>query len=340
VRTVRKIKPEPPFPRLERVGIYCRVSSKHEEQLSSLAGQVSYFTRMVMNHPYWRLYDIYIDIKSAETASARSEYTRLLQDCRNGNIDLVITKSISRFGRDTVELLSAIRELHKLGVAVLFDEETISTMSPDSEFITTIIEAYAQAENESRSDNTKAGLIMKAKNGSSGLYKRRCFGYYTDTNGDLQINKEEAAVVRSIFEMYLSGESLVGIIGILEARNVKTATGKDKWSKNTLDKLLSNEKYSGDVLLFKSYSEVQLSPVKIKRRKENKGELERYMCVSNHPAIISKELFEAVQTEKQRRTNVEITGEGTRRKTTRYSKKRDTVQPNQIVKMNTPSRQS
>jgi len=167
---------------------------------------------------------------------------------------------------------------------------------------------------------------MGAKSGSSKLYKRRCFGYYTDKDGDLQINKDEAVVVRSIFEMYLGDESLVGIIKNLESDGVKTATGKDIWSKNTLDKMLSNEKYCGDVEIFKSYSLTQLSPVKTKKRKENKGEVERYMCESDHPAIISKEAFEAVQAEKVRRSNVEITEDGAKRRSTRYSKKRDAVE--------------
>jgi len=322
---ITKIEPKFVLPTMKRVGIYCRVSSKHEAQLASLAQQVSYYTRVVVNHPGWWLTDIYIDIKSAETTSSRTEFLRLLQDCRSGNIDLVITKSISRFGRDAVDLLNAIRELRGLGVGVLFDEETISTTESNSEFIITILEAYAQAENESRSGNTKQGLVMSAENGSSGLYNRRCFGYYTDENGELQINEDEAVIVRSIFDMYLSGESLVGIIKKLESDGIKTATGKDKWSKNTLDKLLSNEKYSGDVVIFKSYSWTQLSPEKIKKRKENKGESERYICESNHPAIISKEMFKAVQEEKVRRSNIEITENGVKRKSTRYSKKRDSA---------------
>jgi len=218
--------------------------------------------------------------------------------------------------------------LRKLGVGVLFDEEMVDTTEPDSEFITTIVEAFAQAENESLSANTKRGLVMRAKSGSSGLYKRRCFGYYTDKNGDLQVNEDEATVVRSIFHMYLDGESLVGIIRRLEANGTKTATGKDKWSNNTLDKLLSNEKYCGDVVIFKSYSSVQLSPEKTKTRKENKGEFERYMCISNHPAIITKEKFEAVQAEKARRSNIETTESGAKRRAKRYSKKRDAVQSN------------
>jgi len=259
--TIKITKPLSEIPRYRNVGIYCRVSSTHAEQLTSLSNQVSHFTKMVMRRAGWWLTDIYIDIKSAEMGNNRSEYERLLRDCRDKRLDLVITKSISRFGRDTIELLSTIRELRVLGIGVMFEQENLSTESADNEHIITIIEAFAQAECESRSKNTRWGLENRAKNGTCGLYKRRCFGYYTDKNGDLQINMEEAQIVRSIYEMYLSGESLVGIIKKLEVDGIKTPTGKDKWSKNTLDKLLLNEKYTGQVELFKSFSVKQIDPV-------------------------------------------------------------------------------
>jgi DNA invertase Pin-like site-specific DNA recombinase len=277
-----------------------------------------------MNKPDWLLVDIYIDIKSAETIFNRSEFLRLLDDCHNGKIDMVITRSINRFGRDTVDLLKTIQELRKLGVGVLFDEESLFTTDSNSEFVITFIEAFAQAENESRSENTKAGLIMGAKNGTSGLFNRRCFGYYTDDNGNLHINDSEAEIVRSIFSMYLDGESLLGIIRKLEADGIKTATGKAKWSKNTLDKLLSNEKYCGNITIFKTYSEMEMSPVKMKKRRINKGEHEKYISAENHPAIIPQEMFEAVQAEKMRRSNVELSDDGTKkRKSSRYSRKKN-----------------
>ena len=307
----------------KHVGIYCRVSSKHSEQLLSLSHQVSQYTRIVMQREDWILEDIYIDIKSGETANDRVEFLRLLQDCRSRKIDLVVTRSISRFGRDTLELLSAIRELRNLGVGVMFNEENILTTETDSELIATVIEAFAQAENESKSDNTKIGLAMKAKNGSLGLYNRRCFGYVTDENGKLQIEESEAEIVRSIFAMYLAGESLVGIIHNLEAKEIKTPTGKPKWGKNALDKLLSNEKYCGNVIIFKTYAEVEYFPMKVKKRKENNGERAQYISEFNHPAVISKDIFDAVQAEKERRSNVEIVDGVAVRRAKRYSKKRD-----------------
>ena len=158
-----KTNRELPLPKIKRVGIYCRVSSKHDYQLASLAQQVSYFSRFVTKHPGWCLADIYIDVKSADTLSPRKEFLRMLDDCRKGKLDLILTKSISRFARDTVDLLTVIRELRALEIGVLFDLEMMSTTEPDSEFISTIIEAYAQAENKSRSANIRTGLMMRAK---------------------------------------------------------------------------------------------------------------------------------------------------------------------------------
>ena len=272
----------------------------------------------------WQLADIYVDIKSGETVSARSELIRLLNDCRNGLLDIVITKSISRLSRDTVELLSVIRELRFLGVEVVFEQEMLSSADISGELMISVIEAMTQAENDSRSQNVRWGIVKKAKDGTAALYKRRCFGYFTDKDGNLQINEDEAEIVRSIFAMYLAGQSLIGIIRELAVEEVKTPTGKDKWSKRSLDHLLSNEKYSGDVEIFKSYTVKEYSPFKVVKMKKNKGELERYVAIANHPAIITKRDFEAVQAEKARRTNIEYTAtDGVKRKSTRYSAKRD-----------------
>jgi len=282
---------------------------------------------MVPRQPTWRLTDIYIDIKSGETTSARSEFSRLLDDCRNGLLDIVITKSISRFSRDTEELLSVIRELRSYGVEVIFEQEMLSTADNSSELMISVIEAIAQAENESRSQNVRWGIVQKAKEGTAALYKRRCYGYFTDRDGNLQINKKEAKVIRSIFGMYLAGQSLLGIIRQLEADTIKTPTGKDKWSKRALDHLLSNRKYTGDVEIFKTYTVKEYSPIKVVKTKKNKGEFDRYVAIASHPAIISKTDFAAVQDEKARRTNVEITEDGAKRKSTRYSVKRDVSAP-------------
>ena len=186
-----------------------------------------------------------------------------------------------------------------------------------------ILEAVSQAENDSRSRDVKWGIVKRAMDGSAGLYRRRCYGYFTGKDGALQIDETEAGVVRSIFDMYLAGQSLVGIISSLETEGIKTPTGKEKWSKRTLDHLLSNDKYSGDVTIFKTYTTMEYVPYKRKRTKKNDGEFARYISIANHPAIVSKDVFETVQNEKARRTNVEMSEDGIKRKSTRYSVKRD-----------------
>ncbi len=313
----------PVFPQRKRTGLYCRVSSTLAPQLQSLAQQISYLTKMVMHEPWWLLTDIYIDVKSGEAVSNRPQFMRLIGDCKAGLIDLVIAKNISRFSRDAAELLSVIRELRAIGVEVLFEQEMLSTADNSSELMISVIEAIAQADNDSRSKNVRWAIVKRAQDCTSALYKRRCYGYYTDSDGELRINEEEAAVVRSIFDMYLSGLSLVGIIRALEAEGAKTPTGKDKWSKRTLDQLLSNDKYSGDVTIFKTYTAKEYSPFKAIKRKDNHGEHERYVSLACHPAIISKDDFDAVQAEKARRSNVEAVDGEWKRKSTHYSVKRD-----------------
>jgi site-specific DNA recombinase len=176
-RKVTKLPRALEFPKISSVGIYCRVSSTHAAQLASLAQQASYLTKLVMGRPGWWLADIYLDVQSGGAGANRPEYQRLLRDCREGRLDLVLVKSISRFGRDTAELVTILRELKSLGIAVMFDNEKISTDDADNEHIITIIEAYAQAETESRVRNTRWGLEKRAQDGTLGLNKRRCYGY-------------------------------------------------------------------------------------------------------------------------------------------------------------------
>ena len=322
-RSVSRVPALPVLPKNLRVGIYCRVNSTHADQLDSLAQQASTLTRLVMSRWDWRLTDIYLEIKSGTSGSARPEYERLVGDCRNGYLDLVITKSISRFGRDTLELVARIRELKDLGVSVMFENESINTKDADAENIITIIEASAQAESEAKSANTRWGLERRATDSNFGLYKRRCYGYTTDDDGNLHINPEEATVVEQIFDLYLSGHSLVSIIRTLEELGIKTPTGKPRWSKNALDKLLSNQKYVGRAEIFKTFSTRLIDPVAPAKRKANKGEFSKCIIMESHPAIISAELFDALQTEKTRRTNITTTADGTKRAGTRYSAKRD-----------------
>lgn len=296
----------PPIPKREkRVGIYCRVSTNSMEQLQSLTAQVSHLTRLTAAMPQWLLSDVYMDVATSKTGSSRKEFNRMLDDCRLNKLEIVFTKSISRFGRDTVEILDALRQLKQLGVRVIFEQEELDTANTDSDLMISILESLAQAENESRSENIKWGIKQRAASGTSKLYDRKCYGYKHDKDGKLIIDERKAENVKLIFDLYLSGQSVIGIIKELEKRRLLSPTEKEKWCKRTIDVMLSNEKYTGDVRLLKSgNSEVH------------------YLASDNNPAIISREMFEAVQIEKARRSNVVRDENGVNRKNKKYSSKK------------------
>ena len=297
-----QIIPAKPKPRDKRVAIYARVSSNSTEQLNSLIAQISGLTRLTAANPTWLLVDTYIDITSSKTGSHRKEFSRLLADCTANKVDVVITKSVKRFGRDSLEILSALEQLRKTNTRVIFEAEELDTEKTDSRLMISIIESFAQAENESRSENIKWGNKQRAANGTSKLYDRKCYGYTNDEEGKLIIVEEEAKVVRLIFDWYLQGDSVGVIIKKLKQQGIKTSTGKDNWSKRTIDTMLSNDKYAGNVILFK---------------KDLHSEC--YLSKKNHPAIVSDEIFKSVQIEKGRRSNVEVTEDGIKRKSTKYS---------------------
>lgn len=307
MNNLKKVHFIPPKPqkRDKRVGIYCRVSTNSLEQLQSLAAQVSHLTIITAATPRWLLADVYIDISSSKTGSSRKEFNRMLDDCTSHKLDIVFTKSISRFGRDTVETMEALSKLKSAGVRVIFEQEELDTANTDSDLMISIIESFAQAENESRSENIKWGIKQGAASGTSKLYDRKCYGYKHNEDGKLIIDEETAENVKIIFDLYLGGQSVLGIIKELEKRKIPSPTGKEKWCKRTIDVMLSNEKYTGDVRLLKT----------------GKSEI-HYLATDNNPAIISKEVFEAVQIEKARRSNVVKDGNGTvKRKNLKYSSK-------------------
>lgn len=197
----------PPIPKREQhVGIYCRVSTNSMEQLQSLTAQVSHLTRLMAAMPQLVLADVYMDIATSKTGSSRKEFNRLLADCDSRKIEIVITKNISRFGRDTVEILDALNQLRTLGVRVIFEQEELDTANTDSDLMISIIESLAQAENESRSENIKWGIKkQRAASGTSKLYDRKCYGYIHDKYGKLIIDEQKAENVKLIFDLYLSG---------------------------------------------------------------------------------------------------------------------------------------
>jgi DNA invertase Pin-like site-specific DNA recombinase len=281
------------------------VSTNSAEQLKSLAAQVSALTRLVAANPKWLLVDVYLDVASSKTGSSRKEFIRMLKDCESRVIEIVLTKSISRFGRDTVEILDALNQLKLLGVRVIFEQEVLDTADTNNDLMISIIESIAQAENESRSENIKWGIKQRAAQGTSKLYNRKCYGYYNDEDGNLAIDEKEANNVRLIYNLYLQGKSVLGIVKELKRLGIKSPTGKATWPKRTIDVMLSNEKYTGTVRLL-----------------DNGKHDSYYRADNNNPAIITQETFQAVQIEKQHRSNVVEDEEGNKRKSKKYSSKK------------------
>ncbi len=227
---------------IKHVVIYARVSSNSMEQLESLKAQISGLVGFVSGHNNWKLVDIHIDIASSKKGSVRPAFHKMIEECKAGLADIVVVKNISRLGRDTVEVLDAINTLREAGVRIIFRQEELDTLTVGSSLLISTIEACTQAENETRSANIKWGIKQRASNGSLGFYRRKCYGYDKDENGDLVINDEQAAVVRLIFDLYLDGKSVLGIIKELKIRNIKSPTGKDNWPKRSVDEMLCNEK--------------------------------------------------------------------------------------------------
>lgn len=290
---------------MKHVVIYARVSSNTMDQLESLKTQVSGLTKFISGHNNWKLVDIHIDIASAKKDSSRPAFHQMIEECKAGLTDIVVVKSISRLGRDTVEVLDAINTLRESQVRIIFKQEELDTLTVGSSLLISTVEACTQAENETRSANIKWGIKQRASNGSLGFYRRKCYGYDKDENGDLVINKEQAEVVKLIFDLYLGGKSILGIVEELKDRNIKSPTGKDDWPKRSVEKVLSNEKYIG------------ISAVNVGGEE---GQI--YKLNNSHPSIIPKEMFDTVQENHLNRSNVEPTEDGPKRKKTKYSSKK------------------
>ncbi len=282
----------------QRVAAYCRVSTQLEQQESSFEAQKSYYTEMILSNPNWKMAGIYADDGISGTdMRKRDEFNRLLQDCENGKIDLVLTKSISRFARNTADLLNAVRLLRTKEIAVYFEKEHINTLDDTGEMLVTILASQAQEESRNLSENTRWGIARRFENGTPMVNHNRFMGYTKNEDGELVIVPEEAEVVRLIFRLYLEGMSISGICRHLENEGILTVTGRKKWNEGTVNKMLSNEKYMGDALLQKTYTADFLT----KKRLKNNGEVRQYYIKNDHDAIIPQELYYAVQLEKKRR---------------------------------------
>ena len=284
-----------------RVAAYCRVSTLMEQQESSYEAQVGYYTEKIKSNPNWKLAGIYADDgKSATSTRKRADFQAMIDDCMAGKIDIVITKSISRFARNTVDSLTHIRKLKEKNIAVYFEKEGINTLEGSGELLITILSSQAQEESRNISENCRWGIVRRFEDGKVIVNHSKFMGYTKDKDGNLIIVPEEAEVVRRIFRLFLEGNSSYRIKQILEADGIRTATGNTVWQATVIDKMLVNEKYMGDALLQKTYTVDFLT----KKKVMNKGIVPQYYVEDDHEPIIPKELFHRVQEEKARRASI------------------------------------
>lgn len=284
-----------------RVAAYCRVSTLQEQQESSYEAQVGYYTGKIESNPNWKLAGIFADDgKSATSTKKRGDFQAMIDDCMMGKIDMVITKSISRFARNTVDSLMYIRKLKEKNISVFFEKEGINTLDGSGELLITILSSQAQEESRNISENCRWGIVRQFESGVVRVNCKKFMGYTKDEDGNLVIVPEEAELVRRIFRLFLEGNSSYKITEILEADGIRTVTGNTKWAASVIDRMLSNEKYMGDALLQKTYTVDFLT----KKRVINKGIVPQYYIEDDHDAIIPKELFYRVQEEKARRASI------------------------------------
>lgn len=284
-----------------RVAAYCRVSTLQEQQETSYEAQVSYYTEKIKSNPNWKLAGIYADDgKSATTVKKRSDFQSMIDDCMAGKIDMVITKSISRFARNTVDSLMNIRKLKEKNIAVFFEKEGINTLEGSGELLITILSSQAQEESRNISENCHWGIVRRFEDGKVIVNHSKFLGYTKDKDGNLVIVPEEAELVRRIYRLFLEGNSSYKIKRVLEADGIRTVTGHKEWQATVIDKMLANEKYMGDALLQKTYTVDFLT----KKKVMNRGIVPQYYIEDDHEPIIPKELFHRVQEEKARRASI------------------------------------
>ncbi len=310
VRTPKKVTYIPPDPKFAekdirkqhlRVAPYCRVSTDKEEQLNSLETQMAYYTDKIAANKDWTMVRLYADEGISGTSTKkRKEFLKMIRDCEKGKIDLVITKSVSRFGRNTLDGLDYVRKLKRLGVGVYFEKENQNTLYMENEMILTFFFSQAQGESESLSEIIKWGFRARFKNGKVYYNYRYLLGYRKGMDGQPEIDEEQAAVVRRIFSRYLMGHSVRQICKDLMADGIKTSCGSDQWHDSVVQGILRNEKYIGDALLQKTYVE----DIFTHQVKKNNGELAKYYVHDCHPAIIDRETFQKVQEEIARRASL------------------------------------
>ena len=273
-----------------RVAAYCRVSTHHEEQQRSLATQISYYTNYIRNHPNWVLVGVYSDTASGTCTDQRPSYQELMRDCTKRKVDLILVKSLSRFGRDALETIRQIRRLKEMNIGVYIENGGLNALNVSDSMIDQLA-ALAQAESHFRSENIKFGIRHRMRSGKTVLNHTQFLGYTKGPDGVLQIVPEEAEIVRKIFELYIQGNGVRKIKRYLEEHGIKTVTGKSEWNTSTIDRMLSNEKYIFEVRMQKTFTVDFLTG----RREKNTGQLDAYLVENAHEPIIGREIFELVQ---------------------------------------------
>ncbi|MCB6367209.1 recombinase family protein [Intestinibacillus massiliensis] len=284
--TVKKPLVEQPL----RVAAYCRVSTDSKEQLGSLENQIEFYTNYIRKQINWTLASIYSDNAPGVRIKKRTGYQQMMKDCTNGKIDLILAKSISRFGRDTLTTIKDIRRLKKMNIGVYFEVGGFDTLTTSDSIIAQYA-TLAQAESQSHSENVKFGMRRRMESGRALLNHTQFLGYTKGPDGELKVVPEEAEIVRKIFELYLQGNGVRKIKRYLEEHGIRTVTGKAEWSTSTIDRMLSNEKYIGRVLMQKTHTPDFLTGRQVK----NQGQLAMYLVEDAHEPIIDQMTFNRVQ---------------------------------------------
>ncbi|MGE5390919.1 MAG: recombinase family protein [Deltaproteobacteria bacterium] len=285
-------------PHKKRMAAYCRVSTDQLEQLSSYEAQVNYYTTYINEHPDYEFAGIYADEGITGTnTKKREQFNKMIEDCKAGKIDMIITKSISRFARNTLDCLNYVRLLKDLKIGVIFEKENINTLDSKGEVLLSILSSLAQDESRSISENSTWGIRRRFEQGKIIVNDKKFLGYDKDQNGNLIINEEQARVIRRIYTDFLNGKGANRIAKELTDEGVLNWNGKPTWYAGSIRNMLSNEKYKGDALLQKTYTVDFLK----KKREENVGQVPQYYVEDSHPAIIDKDSWEAVQLEMERR---------------------------------------
>lgn len=283
---------------IRRVAAYARVSTDSEEQLSSYEAQINYYTKYIKSRNDWKFVKVYTDEGiTATNTKKRDGFKRMIQDALDGKIDLIVTKSVSRFARNTVDTLSTVRKLKEKGVEVYFEKENIYTLDSKGELLITIMSSLAQEESRSISENVTWGQRKRFADGKVSLPYKQFLGYEKGEDGFPKIVEKEAKIIRLIYRLFLEGKTISAISTYLTNKKIPTPAGKEKWATSTVKSILTNEKYKGDALLQKCYTVDFLT----KKKKKNNGEIPQYYVRNSHEAIISPEIYDLVKDEMKKR---------------------------------------